>query len=56
VIQSFEAIGTPTLLETGIVIEARLGVDAESLLDRFLADEALLFVGDDFAKTDVTRA
>lgn len=31
-------IGTPTLVETGIVIEARLGIDAQSLLDRFLAD------------------
>ncbi len=31
-------IGTPTLLEAGIVIEARLGMDAQAILDRFLAD------------------
>lgn len=97
------AIATPTLLESGIVIEARLGVDAEAILDRFLtdfevaripfgehhwrealaayrrygrsrhpaalnfgdciayatarlADEPLLFVGEDFAHTDIASA
>lgn len=97
------AIATPTLLEAGIVIEARLGVDGEAVLDRFvndfeiarvpfgehhwrealaayrrygrsrheaalnygdciayatarLAGEPLLFVGEDFAKTDIDRA
>jgi ribonuclease VapC len=96
-------IGTPTLLEAGIVIEARLGVDAQSLLDRFMADfevtrvpfgeqhgrealrafrrfgrgrhpaalnfgdcmayatarlagEPLLYVGEDFSRTDITPA
>ena len=32
------AIATPNLLESGIVIEARLGIDAEGMLDRFLTD------------------
>ncbi len=97
------AIATPTLLEAGIVIEARLGIDGEAVLDRFvsdfevarvpfgehhwrealaayrrygrsrhpaglnygdciayatarLADEPLLFVGEDFAKTDIEPA
>ena len=97
------AIATPTLLESGIVIEARLGVDAQAILDRFLtdfevaripfgehhwrealaayrrygrsrhpaalnfgdciayatarlADEPLLFVGEDFAHTDIASA
>jgi len=96
-------IGTPTLVEAGIVIEARLNIDSQSLLDRLLADfeitrvpfgeqhwreavrafrrygrgrhsaqlnfgdcmayatarlagEPLLYVGDDFAKTDITPA
>ncbi len=96
-------IGAPTLAEAGIVIEARLGLDARAVLERFVADfevetipfgaahwrEALaafrrygrgrhaadlnfgdcltyavarlaeaplLFVGDDFAQTDVLRA
>ena len=29
-------IGTPTLVEAGIVIAARLGIDAQPVLDRFL--------------------
>lgn len=99
----FAAIATPTLLEAGIVIEARLGIDGEAVLDRFLTDfevtripfgehhwrealaayrrygrsrhpaalnygdciayatarlagEPLLFVGEDFAKTDLESA
>jgi ribonuclease VapC len=31
-------IGTPTLAEAGLVIEARLGVDARMVLDRFVSD------------------
>lgn len=97
------AIGSPTLVEAGIVIEARTGIDSRSLLDRFLVDfdvvtiefgpahwreavsafrrygkgrhpaalsfgdcltyavarlanEPLLFVGEDFSKTDLVRA
>ena len=97
------AIATPTLLEAGIVLGSRLGVDSEAVLDRFLSDfevfripfgehhwrealsayrrfgrsrhpaalnfgdcisyataklagEPLLFVGDDFAKTDLGQA
>jgi len=97
------AIATPNLLESGMVIESRLGVDAEAVLDRFLTDfevtripfgehhwrealaayrrygrrrhpanlnfgdciayaaarlagEPLLFVGDDFAQTDIVAA
>jgi len=100
---SARAIATPTLLEAGIVIEFRLGIDAEAILDRFLSDfevtripfgehhwrealsayrrfgrsrhpaalnfgdcisyataklagEPLLFVGDDFSKTDLVPA
>ncbi|MDJ0764395.1 MAG: type II toxin-antitoxin system VapC family toxin [Myxococcota bacterium] len=96
-------IGTPTLVETGIVLSARLGRDARALLDRFvqefgiqiipfgeshwreaisaylrygkgrhpaalnygdclayataiLANQPLLFVGNDFPKTDITPA
>lgn len=97
------AIGTPTLVETGIVLDFRLRKDSRSLLIRMLeefnlievpfgephwrealgayrrfgrgrhranlnfgdclsyaiarvADEPLLFVGDDFAATDLTSA
>jgi ribonuclease VapC len=97
------AIGTPTLVEAGMVIHARTGFDARSLLDRFTADfevtmidfgvdhwrealaafrrygkgrhaaalnfgdclsyavaklagEPLLFLGDDFSKTDLAPA
>lgn len=100
---SSNAIATPTLLEAGIVIEARLGIDGEAVLDRFLSDfevaripfgehhwrealaayrrfgrsrhpaalnygdciayatarlsgEPLLFVGEDFSKTDIEPA
>jgi ribonuclease VapC len=96
-------IGTPTLTETGMVLSARLGIDPQALLDRFLRDfrvipvvfgeqhwrealeafrrfgkgrhpaalnfgdclsyatarlagRPLLFVGDDFSKTDVDAA
>ncbi len=31
-------IGTPTLTETGMVLSARLGVEPQALLDRFLRD------------------
>lgn len=31
-------IGTPTLTETGLVLSARLGVEPQALLDRFLRD------------------
>lgn len=31
-------IGTPTLAEAGVVLEARLEVDARSILERFLRD------------------
>jgi ribonuclease VapC len=31
-------VGAPTLAETGIVLHARLGIDAQALLDRFLRD------------------
>jgi len=48
------AIGTATLAETAIVLSARLKSDARPLLAR-LADEPLLFVGEDFARTDVAR-
>ncbi len=97
------AVGAPTLAETGIVLEARLGPSARGLLERFLdevgmqeipfgelhwreavdayrrygkgrhpaslnfgdcmtyavaalAGEPLLFVGDDFSRTDVSDA
>ena len=100
---SARAIATPTLLEAGIVIESRLGIDGEAVLDRFLSDfevtripfgehhwrealaayrrfgrsrhpaalnfgdcisyatahlagEPLLFVGNDFSKTDLESA
>lgn len=93
-------IGTPTLTEAGMVLSARLGIEPQALLDRFLrdfgvvpvafgeqhwrealeafrrfgkgrhpaalnfgdclsyavarlADHPLLFVGDDFSRTDV---
>lgn len=96
-------IGSATLVEAGIVIEARTGLDSRALLERFLVDfnvatlefgeahwreaiaafrrygkgrhpaalnfgdcltyatarlagEPLLFVGDDFSKTDLERA
>ncbi|MES1245748.1 MAG: type II toxin-antitoxin system VapC family toxin [Acidobacteriota bacterium] len=96
-------IGTPTLTEAGMVLSARLGVEPQALLDRFLrdfgvvpvafgelhwrealeafrrfgkgrhpaalnfgdclsyatariADHPLLFVGDDFARTDIAAA
>lgn len=32
------AIGGPTLAEAGIVLEARLGLDARAVLERFVAD------------------
>lgn len=32
------AIGAPTLVETAIVLEARLGLDARAILGRFLDD------------------
>jgi ribonuclease VapC len=35
------AIGAPTLAETGIVVSARLGVDARPLLSRFLREGAI---------------
>lgn len=97
------AIGTPTVVELGIVLSARLGLDARGLVSELLrelavveiafetehwreavsafwrfgrgrhraglnfgdclsyavarvADEPLLFVGDDFAETDVVAA
>jgi ribonuclease VapC len=97
------AVGAPTLAETGIVLEARLGPSARGLLERFLdevgiqeipfgelhwreavdayrrygkgrhpaslnfgdcmtyavaalAGEALLFVGDDFTRTELIDA
>jgi len=97
------AVGAPTLAECGIVLEARLGIEARGLLDRVLVDfeintihfneehwreavaafrrygkgrhpanlnfgdcltyavarlagEPLLFVGDDFARTDIDAA
>ena len=31
-------VGTPTLTETGMVLSARLGVEPQALLDRFLRD------------------
>lgn len=96
-------IGAPTLVETGVVVEARLGLDGRWVLDRFLRDfevtivafgevhwrealtafrrfgkgrhpatlnfgdcltyatarlagRPLLFVGDDFAQTDLDAA
>lgn len=96
-------IGAPTLVETGIVLEARFEFDSSAILERFLRDfeiatvlfgddhwreaieafrrfgrgrhaanlnfgdcmtyavgrlsaEPLLFVGDDFSKTDLERA
>lgn len=96
-------IGTPTLVEAGIVLSARLGVEPQAVLDRFqrdfgvvpvvfgeqhwrealdafrrfgkgrhpaslnfgdclsyaaakVAGHPLLFVGDDFGRTDVERA
>ena len=96
-------IGTPTLAETGIVLEAKMGQEGKTLLERFLqefdmqqipfgeahwreavvayrrfgkgrhearlnfgdcltyavaklADQPLLFVGDDFTKTDIPQA
>lgn len=96
-------IGTPTLTETGMVLSARLGVEPQALLDRFLrdfrvvevvfgephwrealeafrrygkgrhpaalnfgdclsyataklAEHPLLFVGDDFSRTDIEAA
>lgn len=97
------AIGAPTLVETGIVLEARMRIDVRGFLERFLVDfeittvhfneshwrealaafrrygkgrhpaalnfgdcltyavaklsgEPLLFVGDDFARTDLLVA
>ena len=38
------AIGTPTLTETSIVLSARLGRDARSLLARFLSEGAITVV------------
>jgi ribonuclease VapC len=96
-------VGTPTLTEAGMVLSARLGVEPQALLDRFLrdfgvvpvvfgerhwrealdafrrfgkgrhpaalnfsdclsyavarlADHPLLFVGDDFSRTDIEVA
>ena len=34
----FAGIGAPTLAEAGIVLEARLGIDARAVLERFIAD------------------
>jgi ribonuclease VapC len=97
------AVGTPTLVETGMVIQSRTGLEPRALLDRFVADfevemiefstdhwrealaafrrygkgrhpaalnfgdcltyatarlseEPLLFLGDDFSKTDLPAA
>jgi ribonuclease VapC len=97
------AVGTPTLVETGIVIQSRTGLEPRALLDRFVADfevetiefstdhwrealaafrrygkgrhpaalnfgdcltyatarlseEPLLFLGDDFSRTDLPAA
>jgi len=47
--------------ETGMVMRARRGIDAERLVWRFLREDndfeiaLLLFKGDDFAATDVKR-
>lgn len=96
-------VGTPTLVETGVVLTARLGIDGRGILERFLdefqvdevpfgerhwrvavdaydrfgrgrhpaslnfgdclayacaqvADDELLFVGDDFDRTDIRAA
>jgi ribonuclease VapC len=38
------AVGTPTLAETAIVLCARLGRDARSLLSRFLTEAAIAVV------------
>ena len=38
------AIGAPTLVETSIVLESRLGVEGRSVLDRFLQDLQVLTV------------
>jgi uncharacterized protein with PIN domain len=46
-------IGTPTLTEAGMVLSARLGVEPQAL-DR--ANHPLLFVGDDFPRTDLELA
>jgi ribonuclease VapC len=35
-------IGTPTLTETGMVLSARLGIEPQALLDRFLRDFRIL--------------
>jgi ribonuclease VapC len=100
---SAAGIGTPTLVEAGIVLSTRLGIEPQTVLDRFLrdfgivpvvfgeqhwrealdafrrfgkgrhpaslnfgdclsyaaarvADHPLLFVGDDFNRTDVEAA
>ena len=37
-------IGTPTLAETGIVLTARLGIGAKTLLARFLQESGLVVV------------
>jgi ribonuclease VapC len=97
------AVGTPTLVETGMVIQSRTGLEPRALLDRFVADfevemiefstdhwrealaafrrygkgrhpaalnfgdcltyatarlseDPLLFLGDDFSKTDLPAA
>lgn len=99
----FAGVGTPTLAETGLVLNGRLGDDGSGILERILADlaieeiplgeahwreavaafrrfgrgrhraglnfgdcltyataslsgEPLLYVGDDFAKTDIEAA
>ena len=38
-------VGTPTLTETGMVLSARLGVEPQALLDRFLRDFGVVPVG-----------
>jgi ribonuclease VapC len=38
-------IGAPTLVEAGIVLGARLGIDPQALLDRFLRDFQITPVG-----------
>jgi len=37
----YPAIGTPTLTETAIVLSARLGRDARTLLSRFVSEAAI---------------
>lgn len=37
-------IGAPTLAETGIVLESRLGIDGRAILERFLQDFQILTI------------